>query len=46
VRGLRKGSKRRSEALKEDIVEIGVQGLKKLRVGGSVQVYICIYNFW
>ena len=40
VRGLYKGSKKTSEVLKEGIVGIGVRGL---RVGGSVQVCICVY---
>jgi hypothetical protein len=34
VRGLHKGSKRRSEVLKEGVVGIEVQGL---RIGGSVK---------
>ena len=40
VGGLRKGSEKTSEVLKEGVVGIGVRGL---RVGGSVQVYIRVY---
>jgi hypothetical protein len=36
VRGLCKGSEKRLEVLKEGVVGIGVRGLKRLRVGGSV----------
>ena len=56
VEGLCKVSKRRLEVLKEGIVGVGVQGSKgvkdrgsrfegRLRVGGSVQVCIRVYNF-
>ena len=41
VRGLRKGSKRKSEVLREGVVGIGVRGL---RVGGSIKVYIYVYK--
>ena len=43
VRGLRKGSKKRLGVLREGIVGIGVQGSKRLRIGGSIQVYIHVY---
>ena len=43
VGGLRKGSKKTSEVLKEGVVGIGVRGSKRLRVGGSVQVCIRVY---
>ena len=57
VRGLHKGSKKRSKVLKEGVVRVEVQGSKgvkdrgsrfegRLRVGGSVQVCIRVYNFW
>jgi hypothetical protein len=36
VGGLYKGSKKRLGVLKEGIVGRGVQGIKRLRVGGSV----------
>ena len=42
VGGLRKGSEKTSEVLKEGVVGIGVRGL---RVGGSVRVCIRVYNF-
>ena len=46
VRGLRRVSKRRSEVLEEGMVGVGVQGLKiGVRVGGSIQVCIRVYNF-
>ena len=56
VRGLRKGSEKRSEVLEEGVVGVEVRGLKevkdrgsrfegRLRVGGSVQVCIRVYNF-
>jgi hypothetical protein len=41
VRGLRKGSEKRSEVLKEGVVGIGVRGL---RIGGSVKVCIRVYK--
>jgi len=41
VRGLYKGSEKRSEVLKEGVVGIGVQGL---RMGSSVKVYIHVYK--
>jgi len=41
VRGLRKGSEKRLEVLKEGIVKIGVQGSKE---GGSVKVCIRVYK--
>ena len=40
VRGLYKGSKKGVGVLREGIVGVGVRGL---RVGGSVQVYIRVY---
>ena len=42
VGGLHKGSEKTLKVLKEGIVGIGVRGL---RVRGSIQVYIHIYNF-
>ena len=42
VGGLRKGSEKTSEVLKEGVVGVGVRGL---RMGGSVQVCIRVYNF-
>ena len=42
IGGFCKGSKKTSEVLKEGVVRIGVRGL---RVGGSVQVCIRVYNF-
>ena len=42
VGGLRKGSKRRLYVLKEGVVGIG--GLR-FKDGGSIQVYIRVYNF-
>jgi hypothetical protein len=36
VGGLYKGFKKRSGVLREGVVGIGVQGLKKLKIGGSV----------
>ena len=46
VRGLHRVSERRSEVLEEGMVGVGVQGLRiGVRVGGSVQVYIRVYNF-
>ena len=36
VEGLRKGSKKTLEVLKEGIVGIGVQDLKRLKVEGSI----------
>ena len=36
VGGLRKGSKKTSEVLKEGIVGIGVRGLRRLIIGGSI----------
>jgi hypothetical protein len=41
VRGLRKGSEKRSEVLREGVVRIGVRGLK---VGGSIKVCIRVYK--
>ena len=41
VGGFRKGSKKRLEVLKEGVVGIGVRGL---RIGGSVKVYIRVYK--
>jgi len=47
VRGLYRVSEKKSEVLKEGMVGVGVQGLRiGVRVGGSVQVCICVYNFW
>ena len=43
VRGLHKGSEKRSGVLREGVVGIGVRGSKRLRVGGSVQVCIHVY---
>ena len=40
IGGLRKGSKKTSEVLKEGVVGIGVRGL---RVGSSIQVCIRVY---
>jgi hypothetical protein len=40
VRGLRKGSEKRSGVLREGVVGIGVRGL---RIGGSVKVCIRVY---
>jgi hypothetical protein len=41
VRGLYNRSKKRLEVLKEGIVGIGVRGL---RIGGSIKVYIRVYK--
>jgi hypothetical protein len=41
VRGLYKGSKKRSEVLKEGVVGIEVRGL---RIGGSIKVCIRVYK--
>ena len=46
VRGLRKVFKKRLKVLKEGVVGVGVQGLRiGVRVGGSIQVCIRVYNF-
>jgi hypothetical protein len=44
VRGFRKGSEIGVGVLREGIVGVGVRGLKRLRVGGSIQVYIRVYK--
>ena len=47
VRGFYRVSKKRSEVLKEGMVGVGVRGLRiGVRVRGSVQVCIYVYNFW
>ena len=56
VRGLYKGFEKRLEVLEEGVVRVEVRGSKevkdrgsrfkgRLRVGGSVQVCIRVYNF-